>query len=379
VATGAAAQSAQERQHALDGKISSLRSQIGSAKQKEGVLSSQISSALDEIRSLEGDISSLTTRLAGLESELAAHRERLAKLQERFEYQTRKLEHLRRDHALAVHILNARLIELYEHGEADTVEILFQVESLSDLIERIDFVNSIGLEDQRIATRIEGLKLDMRDAREETGKLKTQVAEATAVIEKKTEEAAAARESLLARQSSLAAAKEEKQSLLAGVREDREHAEEDLDAMLAASAALAEQIRNASPPPSSGGGGGSPSASGFIWPVNGVVTSGFGMRWGRMHEGIDIAAPVGTAIRAAAAGTVIYAGVMSGYGNIVVVDHGGGLSTAYAHMSAIWVGGGSVAQGQGLGAVGCTGHCTGPHLHFEVRVNGSPRDPMGYL
>ena len=111
--------------------------------------------------------------------------------------------------------------------------------------------------------------------------------------------------------------------------------------------------------------------------MNGVVTSGFGPRWGRMHEGIDIAAPTGTSIRAAAGGSVIYAGAMSGYGNIVVVDHGGGLSTAYAHMSAIWVGGGSVSQGQGLGAVGCTGHCTGPHLHFEVRVNGSPRRPDG--
>jgi murein DD-endopeptidase MepM/ murein hydrolase activator NlpD len=380
-ATGASAQTAQDRQSAIEGKISSLRSQIDSAKQKEGVLSSEISSALDEIDSLEGDISSLTTRLAGLQSELAAHRERLARLQDRFEYQSRKLEQLKRDHAKAEHILNSRLIDIYENGEADTIEILFQVETLSDLIERVDFVNDIGREDQRIATRIKGLKIGMREAREETGKIKAQVAEATAVIEEKTNEAAAAREALLARQSSLAAAKEEKTSLLAGVREDRHEHEEDLDAMLAASAALAEQIRNASPPPSSGGGGGggAPSSSGFIWPVNGVVTSGFGPRWGRMHEGIDISAPTGTSIRAAAGGSVIYAGSMSGYGNIVVVDHGGGLSTAYAHMSSIWVGGGSVSQGQGLGAVGCTGHCTGPHLHFEVRVNGSPRDPMGYL
>jgi murein DD-endopeptidase MepM/ murein hydrolase activator NlpD len=76
---------------------------------------------------------------------------------------------------------------------------------------------------------------------------------------------------------------------------------------------------------------------------------------------------------------VIYAGVMGGYGNIVVIDHGNGLSTAYAHLSAIWAGGGGVSQGQGIGAVGCTGSCTGPHLHFEVRVNGAAVDPMGYL
>jgi murein DD-endopeptidase MepM/ murein hydrolase activator NlpD len=94
---------------------------------------------------------------------------------------------------------------------------------------------------------------------------------------------------------------------------------------------------------------------------------------------VDIAAPSGTTVRAAASGSVIYAGGMGGYGNIVVIDHGGGMATAYAHLSAIWVGGGSVSQGQGIGAVGCTGSCTGPHLHFEVRINGSPVDPLGYL
>jgi murein DD-endopeptidase MepM/ murein hydrolase activator NlpD len=122
-----------------------------------------------------------------------------------------------------------------------------------------------------------------------------------------------------------------------------------------------------------------PSSSGLIWPVNGPVVSGFGLRWGRMHTGIDIGVGYGTPIHAAASGTVIFAGWMGGYGNFVIVDHGGGLSTAYAHQSSIAVGGGAVSQGQVLGYVGCTGHCFGPHLHFEVRINGSPVDPLGYL
>jgi len=99
-----------------------------------------------------------------------------------------------------------------------------------------------------------------------------------------------------------------------------------------------------------------------------------------MHEGIDIGAGSGTPIAAAATGTVIYCGWMSGYGNLTVIDHGGGLATAYGHQSGLAVGcGTSVAQGQVIGYVGCTGHCFGPHLHFEVRVNGSPVDPLGYL
>jgi murein DD-endopeptidase MepM/ murein hydrolase activator NlpD len=99
-----------------------------------------------------------------------------------------------------------------------------------------------------------------------------------------------------------------------------------------------------------------------------------------MHEGIDLGAPYGTPIAAAAAGVVIYAGWLGGYGNLTVIDHGGGLATAYGHQSSIVVGvGQSVARGEIIGYVGSTGHSTGPHLHFEVRVNGQPVDPLGYL
>ena len=125
---------------------------------------------------------------------------------------------------------------------------------------------------------------------------------------------------------------------------------------------------------------GQASAAGFIWPVHGVLTSGYGWRWGRMHEGIDLAVGVGTPVVAAAAGTVIVAGWLGGYGNLVVVDHGNGVSTAYGHNTSVTVGvGQSVAQGQLISYSGNTGHSTGPHLHFEVRINGAPVDPLGYL
>jgi murein DD-endopeptidase MepM/ murein hydrolase activator NlpD len=390
-----------EKKSTIDGRISEIRTQIQAAKHQEGVLAGEIAAATSEIRALGSDIGVLSAKVEELEEQLRRFRARLAELVARYEYQTKHLNRLRRDHATAQRQLEERLVELYETGSADTVAILLQVDSLGALIEQIDFVNEIGRQDKRIAETMKRLKIDMREARERTARLRDEVEEATAVVADKTAEAQAARATLVAQQQALAAAREQKSSLLANVRDERHEHEEDLSAMLAASSALAAQIQAAQAAAaaessssgeggggggggggtaaSSGGGDSTASASGFVWPTSGVVTSGFGPRWGRMHEGIDIAAPLGTPVRAAASGRVIVAGGMGGYGNIVVIDHGGGVSTAYAHLSSIWVGGGSVSQGQTIGAVGCTGSCTGPHLHFEVRINGSPVNPLSYL
>jgi len=132
----------------------------------------------------------------------------------------------------------------------------------------------------------------------------------------------------------------------------------------------------------SGGGGNSKvSGAGVAWPANGTLTSGFGYRWGRLHAGIDIANGIGTAIRAAKGGTVIVSGFNDGgYGNWVIIDHGGGFSTLYGHMNRRRVSEGqTVKQGDLIGDMGNTGNSTGPHLHFETRVSGNPRDPTGYL
>ena len=132
------------------------------------------------------------------------------------------------------------------------------------------------------------------------------------------------------------------------------------------------------------GGGGTPggggSSSGFGWPVSGVVTSEYGWRWGRMHHGIDIGAPTGRPIGAAASGQVYFAGWMNGYGWTTLVDHGGGITTLYAHQNQLGAGVGLlVSGGQTIGYVGSTGNSTGPHLHFEVRVGGTAVNPRQYL
>jgi murein DD-endopeptidase MepM/ murein hydrolase activator NlpD len=122
------------------------------------------------------------------------------------------------------------------------------------------------------------------------------------------------------------------------------------------------------------------------WPVSGTITSPFGYRQNPFggapdfHPGLDIAAPMGTTVTAAASGTVISAGWYGGYGNYILIDDGGGMATGYGHLSQIFVSNGQqVQKGQAIGAVGSTGRSTGPHLHFEVRINGKPTDPAAYL
>ena len=122
------------------------------------------------------------------------------------------------------------------------------------------------------------------------------------------------------------------------------------------------------------------SGAGMIWPAKGPMTSGFGARWGTVHQGVDVGAPTGTPIWAATDGEVFYAGTMSGYGNVVLIDHGGNLTTLYGHQSRIASSVGQrVSRGQVIGYVGSTGRSTGPHLHFEVRINDKPTDPLPYL
>jgi murein DD-endopeptidase MepM/ murein hydrolase activator NlpD len=369
-------QSVWEQQQSLDSKIAGLQNEIAGAKHKEGVLTTEISGASSQIDALQGDIGALNAKLAALESDLAEHRSRLAQLQATYQEQTDNYNRLRRDHRIALDRLEARLVELYETADTSELDVLLQSSSLSALIEQIDYFQTIGEADKQLSDRLAFLSDRMHLARLETAATKRDVAEATAVLAKKTDEQRAARDALVVRQNALAAARANQQSLLASVRSQRNEAEEDLATMQAASAEIAAQIRAHSGSGSSGSG---VSSSGLIWPVNGPITSGFGWRWGRMHEGIDIGASCGTPIHAAAAGTVIFSGWMDGYGNFVIIDHGNGLATAYGHQSAIYVSGGSVSQGQTIGAVGSTGHSTGCHLHFEVRVNGSPVDPLGYL
>jgi len=367
------------RKHSVDARLSALHARIAEAQRKAQALSAQIDSVSSQIQRLEGRVGDVSARLTTLESDLALHQRKLDRLTALFLLETKRYLFLRRQYSLALARLNARVVAVYEQGNVDSVDVILGASNLADLVDRLDYVNQVGAADERIATSVGRAKEASRAAREATRKLRGVVAGETRAVRARTEQVRAIRNELVSSRQQLVAARSTKRVSLVKVRASEREEVSEAQALEQVSAALGAQIQAAqsassySPPASR-------SASGFIWPVSGPVTSPFGMRWGRMHTGIDIGVPYGTPIRAAASGQVIYAGWMDGYGNLVFIDHGRGISTGYAHQSSIAVSNGqAVTQGQVIGYVGCTGHCFGPHLHFEVRVNGTPVDPLGYL
>ena len=366
--------------HSVDARISRLQGRVAAAQQRAERLAAEIDTVNSRIHGLETRVGDVNSRLAALESDLALHRRKLDRLTELFRVQTRRYSLLRGQYSLAIERLNARLVQVYQQGDVSSLDVVLEARSLSDLIDRLEYVRQLASADDRIATSVGRARDAAQEARAKTRKLRGVVAAETRAGQARTEQGRAVRDELLANRRELASARSTKRVNLADVRASERQAVAESQALERVSAALGAQIQAAQAassysPPSS-----APSASGFIWPVNGPVVSPFGMRWGRMHTGIDIGVSYGTPIHAAASGQVIYAGWMDGYGNLVFIDHGRGISTGYAHQSSIAVSNGqSVTQGQVIGYVGCTGHCFGPHLHFEVRVNGSPVDPLGYL
>jgi murein DD-endopeptidase MepM/ murein hydrolase activator NlpD len=376
-AASAAGQDPGAEKARVDQRIAQLQDEIVAAKEQEGVLTSQLSEVVAELRAAQSAVDTAEESLSLLEAELATERDRLDVLTERLGRQTRRLERLEREYEKAIEILESRVRAIYVSESPDVLSFLVSASSFSEIVDSFEFMERIGLQDKKIAKQVEDAKIEAAAQRAATAKTRRVAVATVAVIAARTEEARGVRDELASSRNSLTAVRQLKQDALAGARETREEYLEEVEALAAQSAGLAEAIRDAQ---SGSTGTGAPSAAGFIWPVNGTVVSGFGMRWGRLHEGIDVTAPSGTPIWAAAAGTIIHAGWLGGYGNLVVVDHGNGLATAYAHASAILVGvGQAVAQGEVVSLVGSTGNSSGPHLHFEVRVNGSAVDPLLYL
>ena len=344
----------------LQEKIDRTRGQVEEKKGTERVLSSDIAEYTSKINGLEA-------RQARIQADLDAKTAELVQLQDRLRDERARLLRLRERLVETRTQLAERLVEIYKADKPDVLSVVLNSDGFADLLERGEFIQRIADAARTIVTAVTSAKRDSEETEAKLDALERRQQRVTAIVLQRRNEVAQVK-------TELVGVRQGKQNALSRVRVERQDLEEDLKAMEAQQEKIQARLSGVPAGPIRRGSGA------LIWPVNGTFTSPFGMRWGRLHAGIDIAAPNGTALRAADSGTVALAGWTGGYGNYTCIQHGGSLSTCYAHQSSIGVSvGQNVSKGQVIGAVGSTGNSTGAHVHFETRVNGSPVDPMGYL
>ena len=366
----------QRKIHAVHERLNAERTHLVDARLRVGTVAAQLAQT-------NRTISGVNARLA----DLAAH---MASTQRKLNWTRVQLDAARKTVQRHDDALKHRLVDAYEHNDLGYVDVLLASRSFNDFIERWNDVRFIIKANE--ATIRERRAAQARVAGYESSLVGAQSAFAA-------QEAQASEE-----HSALAALATERGNLLDAARADQNNAQTEVaqyeETTAAEEAALEALIRQKQAEEEARREAerrarqlaGEPAApilgapGSVMWPVSGPITSGFGMRnhpvFGRfiMHAGIDIAAAQGTTIAAAAAGRIILAQAAGNCGNMITIDHGGGMATNYCHLSQIFVGvGQDVQRGQAIGAVGMTGDATGPHLHFEVRIDGKPVDPLGYL
>ncbi|HEX2273266.1 MAG TPA: M23 family metallopeptidase [Acidimicrobiales bacterium] len=366
---------------ATPGSADSLDQRRRAAQAKRAAAARQLDTLRADDRQLEAALRDLDASLAGqaATAQAAQQAERAAQAavgsaEARLKATEERMSNLRAQAA-------ALAVRAYVHPGGDSLLEMVRSRDLGEASRRETLLAHVASTDRDVLSQLRATREDQESDQDRLRKLR--------------EQAEARRRAASARLAELARARAD-QARIKGALDARIAAYvSDLEGLAREEGKIQELIRARSQPPpvavvpapqqqqQRGSVGNAPraaSSGGLIWPASGPVNSPFGPRWGRMHTGIDIGAPSGSGIRAAKGGTVISAGYNGGYGLAVVIDHGGGLTTLYGHCSSISVAdGASVSQGQNIGAVGCTGSCTGPHLHFETRVGGTPQNPMNYL
>ena len=348
----------------LEDEQKSYEEQAQQKKQKSDEIQGQIESFSEVKRQLDEEA----------DKAIAEHKQCKAALDEtegRMKENSDRLEVLGKDYEQKSDRLGTRVRDIYMHGQISYLDVLFGAKDFGDLMTRMDLLKRVIHEDYELVHTVldEKQEIETRQAELEKDK-KTQAEE-----EQKTRAAREVMEQKVAKQK----------ALIEKMKSDKAVFDQQYDELMAASKQIADMIRGSHyrVEPSSGGGSGS---GGMIWPISGPITSEFGWRTHpitgdqRFHSGLDIGGDYGIPVHAAQGGTVTYAGWVSGYGNTVIIDHGGGITTLYGHNQSLAVSEGqSVSQGQTISYCGSTGNSTGPHCHFEVRQNGEPVSPYGYL
>jgi|YelNatPaOPRAMG01_1025707.scaffolds.fasta_scaffold13538_1 murein DD-endopeptidase MepM/ murein hydrolase activator NlpD len=350
-----------EQRKRLRGKLSTLQSQIRKKRTQIRIVKRKERNAIASVTTVE-------RRLMLTENRLSAARDRLSFLEREHRKLTRRIQRTEASLNARRDLLAVRIRQNYEQGNMNYAQVLFRSRSFNDYLSRSYYVQRIVESDEQL---VQGIKADHVRL----------LADQKRLMEQETEQRNI-KQTLGQLSSQYASDADQKRQLLHSIQQSRDELEQELDLLEQESSQIETMIRATEETPSGRARMLQPYHGFFIRPAEGPITSPFGMRFHpilhcyRMHTGVDIGARYGSPIIAAAAGVVIYASYMRGYGNTVILDHGGGLSTLYAHCSALLVRVGEhVLQGQEIARVGATGLATGPHLHFEIRRNGHPIKP----
>lgn len=384
IALPAGAQSKQEKLDKLERKSARAAEQEAFYAGERQVLLARIKDIDAKRARVETAVDSLDGRLSLLDGRISTLKEDLTAAQQKVALLSEDLQDVLSELGESTDRFTDRAVEAYKSGPGAYVETVLSSTSFSDVVDRVAYWEAALDFDSELIDRITSLRDETEMRREVILEKQQEITEAKRRLEADRAEIADVR----AQQAEVLAVREslllEKQDLLAGVEAKKAYYSSLQDQLEEESARIESIIAAAAAAPSSGS---APVGGGQLgWPANGPLTSPYGYRThpifgdSRLHTGIDIGAGYGSPVFAAGTGTVSYVGSMSGYGNVIIIDHGGGLATTYNHLSSQSVSqGATVQRGTTIGAVGCTGYCTGPHLHFEVRVNGGPVDPMPYL
>ena len=359
----------------LEKKIDKTSGKIDYRRGKEKVLTRDIERYSSRVATLEKRVDGLQARQSTLEVDLNKKRATLSKTQADLRAERARLIRLQKRLREVRATLAERLVQQYEDGKTDLASVVVEADGFKQLLERGEFLGRLAEKDQVIIKVVSEAKTEATGTEKRLDSLERRQQQVTAAVTARRNEILRVKTTVASTEASVRAARNEKRAVLSRVKVERKDLEEDLAEMQKQQAKISGALQGALPAGAIKKGTGR-----FIYPMNGTFTSPFGTRWGRLHAGIDIAAPIGTPIRAADGGRVAIAGSVSGYGNYTCIQHTNSLSTCYGHQSSIAVKvGQTVTKGQVIGLCGNTGRSTGPHLHFEVRVGGNPQNPMGYL
>jgi len=347
----------QKDREATQEKIKDVKKQEQEYINQVNEVETQLTDALSELNALNQRLADAKSEVDKATIELVLKEEELKKIEDELEGK--------------VKILNDRVTAIYKNGGSNIMEILLKAQDFLDFISKLKLMNLFAEQDTENILSIKGkrdatigIKKSIIDLREEQKEYKSKVEKLVAQAEEKASE--------------INGIYDEKQDLLHKATANKNaliQMDKQLEIQEAEVTRILESYKYGSAP-----------SGKFAWPVAGRVTSGFGTRYhpilgyNRFHSGIDIAASYGTLVKAADGGQVVQAAYSSGYGYYIILYHGGGFATYYAHLSSFNVSAGQMVQrGQVIGLVGSTGLATGPHLHFEVRINGTPQNPYAYL